>query len=100
MLLKYYLEEHNAKKNSRVAETNKNREAHWYKRLPDDLLSLWSTMAKELPYLREIAIPRYYFTFSPTTIQLHGFCDAFEKAYGAVVYIRGLLQGSTCNIKI
>ena len=47
-------------------------------------------LAQQLPKLKNIKIPRYYFTCKPTAIELYGFCDASEKAYSAVVYIRGI----------
>ena len=44
---------------------------------------------EELPLLSSIQVPRYYFSEeSPLTIQLHGFCDASQRAYAAVIYIR------------
>ena len=49
-------------------------------------------------YLSEKQIPRCYFDKCSEiiSIQLHGFCDASEKAYAGVVYIRsiGNVKGS------
>ena len=43
----------------------------------------------ELPLLSDIQVPRCYFGEEPAlTTQLHGFCDASQKAYAAAIYIR------------
>lgn len=31
-------------------------------------------------------IPRCYFSHQPIDVQIHGFCDASERAYAAVVF--------------
>ena len=63
----------------------------WDETLPVEILNEWKKWSEELPCLCDILIPRYYLptTFKANDIQLHGFCDASENAYAAVVYIRG-----------
>ena len=47
----------------------------------------------QLKLLAEIQLPRCYFTSEPTlSIDLHGFSDASEAAYAAVVYVRATYQ--------
>ncbi|XP_070528265.1 uncharacterized protein [Cardiocondyla obscurior] len=49
----------------------------------------WKIFRKELREIEEISLPRWIHIFSTgCTIELHGFSDASEKAYAAVVYIR------------
>ncbi|XP_070526948.1 uncharacterized protein [Cardiocondyla obscurior] len=49
----------------------------------------WKIFRKELREIEEISLPRWIYTFSTDCIiELHGFSDASEKAYAAVVYIR------------
>ena len=45
---------------------------------------------KQLPLLASKRLPRCYFLSnqSQTSVELHGFSDASEKAYTAVVYVR------------
>ena len=49
----------------------------------------WTTFRKTLKEIEKIEIPRWLqLTKDTKNIQLHGICDASEKAYSAVVYMR------------
>ena len=61
----------------------------WDEEVPTNVSGIWERWRNELPLLRNHLIPRCYFqetTFASR--QLHGFCDASESAYAAVVYLR------------
>nr|XP_033204626.1 uncharacterized protein LOC117165315 [Bombus vancouverensis nearcticus] len=60
----------------------------WDESLPSDLHSEWDRYYSQLPLLNDIAFPRKAIIDSATEIEMHGFCDASEKAYGACVYLR------------
>ena len=46
---------------------------------------------EELHFLSEIKIPRHYFSGQvPVKVELHGYSDASEEAFGAVIYIRAI----------
>ena len=48
---------------------------------------------EELPLLSKVALTRCYFTSEPAlTVELHGFSDASQLAYSAVVYLRATCQ--------
>lgn len=62
----------------------------WDEFLDEDTKTEWKSWKEELKYLHELQIPRCPFAESDevTEVELHGFCDASMKAYGAAVYLR------------
>nr|CAI5851512.1 unnamed protein product [Callosobruchus analis] len=62
----------------------------WDNEIPNDVLLKWKQFKRELPLLNSIEIPRHVICKNPARIELHGFCDASTKAYGAVVYLRSV----------
>jgi hypothetical protein len=61
----------------------------WDDELPKELLKNWISYRNELPHLSKFNIPRWMGTkYSDKLVELHGFCDASNEAYAAVVYIR------------
>jgi len=60
----------------------------WDALLPDDLGTRWSNWVKLLPNILDIHIPRWVGVRGKENCQIHVFCDAFERANGAVLYIR------------
>ena len=62
----------------------------WDERLDGDLLKQWNNLRHEITALEHVQIPRCYFSpgKKPFSYQLHGFCDASEKAYATVIYLR------------
>lgn len=60
----------------------------WDDQLSSEMIKEWDVIMRKLPDLAEIRIPRWLSTSSLMEIELHGFADASEKAYAAVIYIR------------
>ncbi|XP_071874181.1 uncharacterized protein [Bombus fervidus] len=60
----------------------------WDESLPSDLHSEWKRYYSQLSLLNNIRFPRKAIIKASVNIELHGFCDASEKAYGACVYVR------------
>ncbi|XP_067219119.1 uncharacterized protein [Chanodichthys erythropterus] len=74
-----------------MVQTLWKRVGSWDEPLPADLFSEWHAWEEELPNLQRIILPRCYTPACNNTssiIDMHVFCDASEKAYGSVAYLR------------
>ncbi|XP_067205391.1 uncharacterized protein [Linepithema humile] len=60
----------------------------WDEAVPSDIQTQWSRYESELHVLNKLQIPRKVIPNNTKIIELCGFSDASEKAYGACVYIR------------
>ncbi|XP_033200231.1 uncharacterized protein LOC117162465 [Bombus vancouverensis nearcticus] len=60
----------------------------WDESLPADVHTEWSKYYAQLPLLNNVKFPRKTIIKTTAEIELHGFCDASERAYGACVYLR------------
>lgn len=63
----------------------------WDEPLDPPAQARWQRCHEVLKSLAEVSLPRWYFTEPPgpkTETELHLFCDASEKGYGAVAYLR------------
>ncbi|XP_024891843.1 uncharacterized protein LOC112467443, partial [Temnothorax curvispinosus] len=61
----------------------------WDDRPPSEICSKWERYKSELSALASIRIPRTLAVVNKVfRREIHGFCDASEQGYGAVVYIR------------
>ncbi|XP_074657307.1 uncharacterized protein LOC141910513 [Tubulanus polymorphus] len=74
-----------------------SRKLHWDAELPEEDVVQWRELLQDLPKLSEVTIPR---CFKPTDVEpvrreLHLFCDASEKAFGAVAYFRMMMPDGT-----
>ena len=63
----------------------------WDDFTPDYVAERWKAWRSELPILMSMCLERCYFLKAEiltSTEMWHGFCDASEEAYAAVVYLR------------
>lgn len=60
----------------------------WDVEVPDDIKVSWKKFQKELGNISAISITRWLGTFRRKPMEIHGFCDASVKGYGAVIYSR------------
>lgn len=60
----------------------------WDESVPTDIFTEWRAIEDQLVCLKELSIPRHISQVDAVSIQIHGFCDASELAYGACLYLR------------
>lgn len=60
----------------------------WDSLLPEEIQERWKVFYQGLEYLQHLGIPRSTITTKPSAVQIHGFCDASQQAFGASVYVR------------
>ncbi|XP_036150704.1 uncharacterized protein LOC105833904, partial [Monomorium pharaonis] len=60
---------------------------HWDEQLPSQLSTRWLIIREELTRLANLSIPRWFHTWTVSTVELHGFSDASQLAMAAVVYL-------------
>ncbi|GFS90517.1 uncharacterized protein TNCV_4097191 [Trichonephila clavipes] len=65
-------------------------EIQWDDPLPTHIEKEWKKWCEELPHLQNLKIPRLVLdsTLLEDDVELHSFCDASKKAYGAAIYLR------------
>lgn len=60
----------------------------WDESLPAELHTSWVKFSSEVPLLNAIKIPRLIKVSNPIRIELHGFCDASQNAYGSCIFMK------------
>lgn len=62
---------------------------HWNETVSPDIVSRWTKFKSQLTYLNQLKIPRCVkIGKGPQHIQIHRFCDASQRAFGACAYLR------------
>ena len=75
----------------------------WDTELSGKSLSIWSSLLRDIHAIKSIHTPRCYYTHSVPVLnhEIHGFSDASEKAYGAViVYLRTEYEDGTVEVNL
>ncbi|UYV70708.1 hypothetical protein LAZ67_8000337 [Cordylochernes scorpioides] len=60
----------------------------WDEPIPVRLQESWKALQNDLASLHQVQIPRWIGMFEPATYEIHGFADASQRAYAAMVYIK------------
>ncbi|GAB1867347.1 hypothetical protein CAJAP_08426 [Camponotus japonicus] len=72
----------------------------WDESLPMELHHKWVTYVGELKDLNDIIVPRVIICQDPVLVELHGFSDASENAYGACVYLRSMNREGDVTVRL
>lgn len=62
----------------------------WDDQLPLSLQKAYTRIRNQLVILNNLEIPRHVRCQNAVCIEIHGFCDASESAYGACVYVKSV----------
>lgn len=72
----------------------------WDGELEGNLLQTWRSLLDDLKCLTKVRIPRCYFQSSPVETQIHGFSDASDRAYAAVLYLRSVYEDGRIQVSL
>ncbi|XP_029171383.1 uncharacterized protein LOC114940808 [Nylanderia fulva] len=67
----------------------------WDASLPTDEARRWLRFQSELPALEKVIVPRWLGGVTESMLEIHGFADASERAYSAVIYLKSKTKGIT-----
>ncbi|XP_030765371.1 uncharacterized protein LOC115889501 [Sitophilus oryzae] len=68
---------------------------NWDDPAPNNIATSWHQLVQELPCIFSLKVPRYFLTLKYLSLEVHGFCDASEKGYCAVIYFRIILPDNS-----
>ena len=74
----------------------------WDDAVPQTVLEVWQRWRSELTLLSNKTLPRCYFPKRSViqSLQLHGFCDASEDAFAAVIYLRVVSESESVHTSL
>nr|CAI5827413.1 unnamed protein product [Callosobruchus analis] len=72
----------------------------WDQPVSNSIASRWNKFKNELTYLNDSCIPRRVICEDVKSIELHGFSDASEPAYGACLYVRTVNSLGQVSVKL
>lgn len=82
-------------------KSNQEKKYGWDEKLPVEFIEDWLNIETRAIALNSVHVPRWVETSTENNIQIHGFCDASQKAYAACVYIRACGKNSiTTNLLV
>lgn len=72
----------------------------WDDPVPRTIQLVWLDYRNQLNLINHIKIPRHALVQEAISIELHGFSDGSERAYGACLYVRSLNKAGDCQVHL
>ncbi|XP_051166519.1 uncharacterized protein LOC127284864 [Leptopilina boulardi] len=72
----------------------------WDVPIPTEVAKQWILYCEQLKQIKKIKIPRHVLVQSPQEIELHGFCDSSQVAYGACIYLRSISNDGSVMVRL
>lgn len=72
----------------------------WDESLPQHLHTEWASYENQFNFSTSISIPRPAIVPNCCRLELHGFCDASIKAYGACIYVRSTDSNFNTTVRL
>lgn len=72
----------------------------WDGEVPQELSKMWTSFRSDLLDLNSLEIPRHSSCKKLIHVELHGFSDASQKAYGACIYLRTTDISNTIHVNL
>ncbi|CAI6369997.1 unnamed protein product [Macrosiphum euphorbiae] len=72
----------------------------WDSPLSTDIVSRWKQFYHQFKELEHIRVPRIVLDIDSPIIELHGFADASQEAYGACVYVRSVAASGSITVSL
>ncbi|XP_073964611.1 uncharacterized protein [Choristoneura fumiferana] len=61
---------------------------NWDDKIPENIHSEWIQIRQDLANINQLQVQRWLGTGAGANIELHGYCDASQQAYAAVIYCK------------
>ncbi|XP_055550504.1 uncharacterized protein LOC129733001 [Wyeomyia smithii] len=72
----------------------------WDQPVPTELANLWTDFHKQSNHLNDLTIPRWILSERTYTVEIHGFADASDLAYGACLYSRLVKTDGSASLRL
>ncbi|XP_033229232.1 uncharacterized protein LOC117180818 [Belonocnema kinseyi] len=74
----------------KTSDSSKKAGVDWDESIPSHIYTSWLEYKNQLPLLSNLKFDRHITVPQAVEIQMHGYCDASEQAYGAFIYLRSI----------
>lgn len=72
----------------------------WDEQIPEEVNQIYQKYRIEFPLLEKASIPRWINTNKSKRLELHGFCDASNNAYAAVIYTKTIDDNGNIGVSL